>query len=219
MIKIKVMLVDDHQIVRDGIRALLLNEENIEITDEASDGEELFRKLLKHKPDIVIMDISLPDKSGIEISKEIQSLYPEIKVLILSMYNNEDFVFNAIRAGAKGYLPKNTSKKELVEAINSINEGHEYFSEEISDIILKSYVKKIQKTDDVVNNKIELLSTREIEVLKLFIEGKTNQEIADKLFISIRTVESHKNHIMQKLELKSIVDLIKFAIKNKIVEI
>jgi two-component system response regulator NreC len=133
------------------------------------------------------------------------------------MYTNEDFVFNAIKAGAKGYLPKNTTRKELFEAVNTIYNGEEYFSESISNIILKSYIKKA-KTDEN-NEKKEALSIREIEILRLFAQGTTNQEIADKLFISIRTVESHKNHIMQKLALKTTVDLIKFAIKNKIVEI
>ncbi|MFZ4398639.1 MAG: response regulator transcription factor [Bacteroidales bacterium] len=219
MANIKIMLIDDHQIVRDGIKVLLESLGNVEVIGEASNVHELLEKLKYIQPDIIVTDISMPDISGIELTKIINEdkKYQNIKILILSMYTNEDFVFNAIKAGAKGYLPKNTTRKELFEAVNTIYNGDEYFSESISNIILKSYIKKV-KTDEN-NEKKESLSIREIEILKLFAQGFTNQEIADKLFISIRTVESHKNHIMQKLALKTTVDLIKFAIKNKIVEI
>ncbi len=216
---IKIMLIDDHQIVRDGIKVLLESLENVQVIDEASSVPELLEKLKHAQPDIIVTDISMPDISGIELTKIINEdkKYQGIKILILSMYTNEDFIFNAIKAGAKGYLPKNTTRKELFDAINAIYNGNEYFSESISNIILKSYIKKVKSDEN--SDKKESLSVRETEILKLFLEGLTNQEIADKLFISIRTVESHKNHIMQKLELKTVVDLIKFAIKNKIVEI
>jgi DNA-binding NarL/FixJ family response regulator len=219
--KIKVILVEDHQIVRDGIKALLAEGPDIEIIGEAQNFSEL-REILNSKlPDIIIMDISLPETSGIEITTYITEKYQSTKVLILSMYTEEDFIFNAIKAGAKGYLPKNTTRKELLDAISAIHNGAEFYSDTISNIILKSYVNKAKSADNknVKINKEDLLTHREIEILKHYAEGYSNQEIADKLFISIRTVESHKNHIMQKLELKSTVDLIKFAIKNKIVEI
>ena len=219
--KIKIILVEDHQIVRDGIKALLAEGPDIEIIGEAQNFSEL-REILNSKlPDIIIMDISLPETSGIEITTYITEKYQSTKVLILSMYTEEDFIFNAIKAGAKGYLPKNTTRKELLDAISAIHNGAEFYSDTISNIILKSYVNKAKSADNknVKINKEDLLTHREIEILKHYAEGYSNQEIADKLFISIRTVESHKNHIMQKLELKSTVDLIKFAIKNKIVEI
>jgi DNA-binding NarL/FixJ family response regulator len=219
MEKIKVMLVDDHQIVRDGIKSLLTGGSNIEITGEASDSDELFSRLKVLKPDILVLDISLPKLSGIEITKIIVRDYPKIKVLILSMYTNEDFIFNAIKAGAKGYLPKNTTRKELLEAIHEIYAGNEFFSEAVSNIILKSYIKKAKDDDEHSQKKEKTLTNREIEILKMVAEGWGNQEIADKLFISIRTVESHKNHIMQKLELKTTADLVKFAIKNKFIEL
>jgi DNA-binding NarL/FixJ family response regulator len=219
MNKIKVMLVDDHEIVRDGIRALLSTEDYIDIIGEASNGDDLLNKLKYATPDVLILDISLPGKSGIELLKIINEKYSVIKVLILSMYTNEDFIFNAIKSGAKGYLPKNSSKKVLLEAINALTKGEEYFGDEISNIIMKSYIKKAQNIENINDDKSKLLTSRETEILKLFVEGKSNQEIADELFISIRTVESHKNHIMQKFELKSTVDLIKFAIKNKILEL
>ena len=219
MLKIRIFLVDDHQLVRDGIKALLMSAENLTILGEASSGKECFEKIALEPPDILILDISLPDTSGIEITKRITSEYPEIRVLILSMYTNEDFIFNAVKAGARGYLPKNTSREELLTAIQTIYYGEEFFSDTISRIMLKSYLRKAKEDDNMPQRGAVPLTTREIEILKLFAEGFINKEISDKLDISIRTVETHKNHIMKKLELKSTVELIKYAIRNKIVEI
>ncbi len=218
MKQIKIILADDHQIVRDGIKALLEKEDNIKIIDEAADGKELLEKIKQHKPDIVLMDISMPEISGIEATKILSTQEPDIKVLILSMYLNEDFILDAIKAGAKGYLPKNTTKLELIDAINTINSGNNFFSQKVSSVIINSYVKKEQNEDGekIITKK---LTSREIEILKLFAEGYTNKEIADNLFISIRTVESHKNHIMKKFNVKNTVQLIKLALKNKIIDL
>ena len=219
MESIKIILADDHQLIRDGIRSLIHDAKNIEVIGEASDGYELLEQLKVTSPDIIVLDVSMPRLSGIEATKKITEEFPTVKVLILSMFTSEEYIFNAIKAGARGYLPKNTSKKELLEAIYSINAGNEYFSDSISNIILKSYIKKTKSNDDYSGKKQNVLSSRELEILTMFAEGNTNQEIAEKLFISIRTVESHKNHIMQKLELKTTVDLVKFAIKNNIIQI
>lgn len=217
MEKIKLILVDDHQLVRTGIANLLSGEPAFEIIGEASESKELFELLKKSQPDIAVLDIALPGLSGIEITKKLHNDFPGVRILILSMHTSEEFIFNAINSGARGYLPKNTSRKELIEAIYAIHRGEEYFAESISNVILKSYIKKAKSNSTDSENNEKLLSKREIEVLKLFAEGMTNQEIADKLFISIRTVESHKNHIMARLELKTTVDLVKFAIRNNIV--
>lgn len=216
MEKIKLILVDDHLLVRTGIANILTSETGFEIIGEAADAKELFELLKISQPDIAILDIALPGMSGIDITKKLHNEFSGIRILILSMHTSEEFIFNAINSGARGYLPKNTSRKELIEAIYAINRGEEYFAESISNVILKSYIKKA-KSDSPDDDKENLLSKREIEVLRLFAEGMTNQEIADKLFISIRTVESHKNHIMARLELKTTVDLVKFAIRNNIV--
>lgn len=219
MSKIRIFLVDDHQLVRDGIKALLISAEELEILGEASSGKECFEKIAEAPPDILILDISLPDTNGIEITRRISAEYPGTRVLILSMYTNEDFIFNSVKAGARGYLPKNTSREELLEAIHTIYEGDEFFADSISRIMLKSYVRKAKEGDLAAQGGTVPLTTREIEILKLFAEGFINKEISDRLDISIRTVETHKNHIMKKLELKSTVELIKYAIRNKIVEI
>lgn len=216
---IKVILVDDHRIVRDGIRMLIEDMEGIAVISEAGSAREMLAILKDKTPDVAIIDISMPDMSGIELTEHLKEHNPGIRVLILSMYTSEDFIFNSIKAGASGYLPKNTTKNELQEAIRSIASGNEYFSDSISNVILKSYVKKAKAEQNLEEKGLDLLSTREEEVLRLFCEGNSNREIADTLFISTRTVESHKNHIMHKLGLKSTVDLIKFAIKSSIIEI
>ncbi|MBK6966621.1 MAG: response regulator transcription factor [Bacteroidales bacterium] len=216
---IKVLLVDDHTIVRDGIKALLTGQDDITIAGEASNGRDLLSLIKTTRADIILLDISLPDYSGIELCEIVRREYPGIYVLFLSMYNTEEYIFNAIKAGAQGYLPKNISQSELLLAIRSVSQGTEYFSESISNIILKSYIKKAKDKEPENLNQDNHLSKRELEILKLFAEGLPNPEIAERLFISTRTVESHKNHIMQKLNLKSTVDLVKFAIKHQIIEI
>jgi DNA-binding NarL/FixJ family response regulator len=219
MSKIRIFLVDDHQLVRDGIKALLISAEDLMVLGEASSGKECFEKIALEPPDILILDISLPDTNGIEITKRISAEYPGTRVLILSMYTSEDFILNSVKAGARGYLPKNTSREELLDAIHAIYEGEEFFSDSISRIMLKSYVRRAKEDELMSQGGPIPLTTREIEILKLFAEGFINKEISDQLDISIRTVETHKNHIMKKLELKSTVELIKYAIRNKIVEI
>lgn len=216
---IKVVLIDDHQIVRDGIRLLIENMADIEVLAELGNARELIAMLKSIEPDLAIIDISMPDMSGIELTAYLSEHHPRIKVLILSMYTSEEFIFNSIKAGASGYLPKNTTRQELEAAIQEIMGGGEYFGESISNVILKSYVKKAQQEDEPEEKGLKLLSGRELEVLELFSAGKTNKEIAEALFISTRTVESHKSHIMHKLELKTTVDLVKFAIKSGILEI
>lgn len=214
--QIHIILVDDHQVVRDGIKSLLSACQEAEVIAEADSGAALFDLLRQHQPDIILLDIGLPDISGIEITRRLREEYPKVRVLILSMYNSEDYIFNALKAGAMGYLPKTTTRAELIEAVRQVHKGHEYFAPSISNIILKSFVRQSRNDSEGDQQK---LTQRETEILRLFAEGKTNPEIADALFISVRTVESHKNHIMQKLELKTTVDLIKFAIRSKIIEI
>lgn len=215
---IRVLLVDDHTIVRDGISALLADMPDISIQGEASNGRDLISLLKTTDADIILLDISLPDYSGIELCEIVRRDYPGIQVLFLSMYITEEYIFNAIKAGAQGYLPKNISQSELLLAIRTVSQGTEYFSESISNTILKSYIKKAKEKEPGTLNADNILSKRELEVLKFFAEGLPNPKIAERLFISTRTVESHKNHIMQKLNLRSAVDLVKFAIKNQIIE-
>ncbi|MGE5383252.1 MAG: response regulator [Omnitrophica WOR_2 bacterium] len=209
---IKLFLVDDHTIVRDGIKALLADHPDFLIIGEAQSGDILLELLKQNKPDIILMDIALPGKSGIVLCRLIKELYPDIRILFLSMYTTEEFAVNAVQAGASGYLPKNISQAELLLAIRTIYAGEDYFSKVISDILLKHYLQTTKASQ--VNTQSEPLSKRENEILTLIAEGLSNTEISERLFISTRTVESHKNHIMQKLKLKTPMDLIKVALKN-----
>ena len=209
----EIILIDDHKIVRDGIRMLLESSDKNKIIGEYDSFTQFMDSQSKKIPDVYILDISMPDINGIEASKIIKTENPNAKIIILSMYNNEEFVLKAISAGANAYLPKNISKRELLNAVEKVANGEEYFAEEIQKIIIRSMM---QKSNSIDVPKLNTLSKREVELLKLIVEGKTNKEIADELFISVRTVESHKNHIMVKLELKNQVELIKFAIKEGI---
>jgi DNA-binding NarL/FixJ family response regulator len=215
---IKIILTEDHQILRDGVKALIASE-NIEIIGEASSGAELWKLLEINQPDLILMDISLPDTSGIELTRMIAESYPLVKVLILSMHIDENFINQAIKAGAKGYLHKNTTREEMLIAIETVISGKDFYSDNVSKIILKSYIDKVKMNTVEVLNPYEVLSKRELEILKMFAEGFINKEIGERLFISIRTVESHKNHIMQKLNLKTQVELVKYAIKHNLINI
>jgi len=219
MKEISIILVEDHQLVRDGIKSLLSDNTNIKIIGEAQSAYEFFDLLKINEPDVVLLDISLPTMSGIEIAKILTSDFPKIKKLMLSMYTSEDFIFNSLRAGINGYLPKNTTREELLMAINEVYNGKEYFSKNISDTILKSYVKSAKYGNSVSDGNLSNLTIREHEILLYVVEGMNNKSIADKLNISIRTVETHKTSIMRKLNLSNTVDLVKFAIKHNIIEI
>jgi len=217
--KIKIIIVDDHNIVREGLNAILMMEDDIEVIGEASDGEELYRLLKDLKPNILLLDIFMPGKSGIEIAEEMSNDYPEIKIIILSSNIDEDSIFKSIQAGINGYLPKNVKKDELLEAIHQVNDDKEFYSDAIPTTIFKNFKKFA-----IVGKKLMLqhtvsLTDREKEIVRWFAEGLSYKDIAEKLSISIRTVEVHKNNIMEKLKFKTNVDLIKYAIKKGFVEL
>ena len=217
MKKIKLFLLDDHQLVRDGIKALLSDDKTLDVIGEASDGQELLKKIKHARPDVILADVSLPGISGIDLTKKITDEYPDIRVIMLSMYTNEEFITKSIKAGAKGYLPKNTTRKELITAIHEVIQDREYFAASVSYAILNSFVRKAWHQSETQDDHSSELTSREVEILILFARGLSNADIAGKLFISIRTVESHKNHIMSKLNLKTPAELVLYAIRNKIV--
>jgi len=218
MKKIKVLLVDDHQIIRDGVKTMIIDEEDIEFVGCAENGKKALEMIKFRLPDLVISDISMPDMTGIELSAKIKEMNFDTKVLILSMYTTDDYIFNAIQAGAKGILPKqDTTKEMLMEAIRAIFSGSEYFAPSISKKLMSSFLSGIKKGNQTENATKYTLTQREKEILKLYVEGYTNQEVATKLNISVRTVETHKNNIMLKFEFKSTVEMVKFALKNNIV--
>lgn len=216
MDKINIVLVDDHKMFRDGIKSVLSDEKRINICGESGTYDEALITIRECKPDIVLTDITLPGKSGIDLCKAICSEFPDIKILMLSMHQDPEFVMNSLKSGASGYLPKETGHEELISAIKKIYAGETYYNHEISQTIIQVFQKKENNEHPDPRT---ILSKRELEVLKLYAEGYTNTEISEQLFISIRTVESHKTHILQKLNLKSQVDLIKTAIKHQIIKL
>jgi DNA-binding NarL/FixJ family response regulator len=214
---IEVVIVDDHQIIRDGIEAMLLTSKRIKIIGEASDYNGLMEILEKQTPDIVILDIALPGKSGLEIAQELTDQEKGIKILILSGNTSEENIIESIKAGACGFLPKDTSKEEFIKALTLVYNGEEYFGANLSKTIFRSYVQQVKSNKD--KDPETGLSAREIEIIKLLADGLSSKETGDKLFISPRTVESHKANILCKLNLKSRAELIKFAIKQGIVKL
>lgn len=215
----RVLIVDDHQIVRDGITRILTDEKDIELIGSVGSGKEALDFIKSTPPDIVIADLSMPNMSGIELTERLSAINRDIKVLILSMFNNEEYIVSAIQSGAKGYLPKQDSTTAiLLEAIRTIANGEEFYSTSISKIVMKSFINNIKSTSVSDIAKKHQLTSREKEILKLYVEGYTNNEIAEKLNLSVFTVKTHKNNIMQKYSFKSTVEMIKFALRNNIVE-
>lgn len=218
---IKTILVDDHQIIRDGLSNMLQEADDILLCGCASDYNRALELVRKSDPDVVITDLSLPGKSGIDLIRKIKEVFPAVRILVLSMYVSEDYIFNALKAGAWGYLPKqDTTKAELFKAIRTLNKGEQYFSDTIAQIITRVYshsVKKVPDSESMV--KAHTLTIRENEILRLYANGYSNQEISENLNISVRTVETHKNNIMQKYNFRSTVDMVKFAIRNKLTEL
>lgn len=214
MREIKVFIVDDHKIIRDGIFLLLIGASEIRPVGEAENGKELFEKIENTIPDVLLLDISLPGMSGIEISKKIAEEYPSIKVLILSRNTDKNTILAAIKVGVCGFLSKDTSKEELANAIKLVSEGKNYFGTNISKTVFNSLVKNTNSIKDVV-----ALTERETEVAIYISDGLSYKEIASKMAISTRTVESHRNHILSKLHLKTNIDLVKYVIKNELIDL
>jgi DNA-binding NarL/FixJ family response regulator len=220
MDKISVFLVDDHQIIRDGVKTMISDEPDIEFVGCADNGVHALKQISDLKPDVVISDISMPEMTGIELCEKIVASGISANVLILSMYTTDNYIFNAIKSGARGILPKQeTTREMLLEGIRTIHSGYEFYAPSISRKMLSNFVTGIKKGSTVEQNAKYTLTPREKEILKLYVEGCSNQEVADKLNISIRTVETHKNNIMHKFEFKSTVEMIKFALKNNIVKL
>ncbi len=219
MNKICVAILDEHQIVVEGIGELLGNVEDIEVTLKLYDKKELIDVIRKSIIHVLIFNIHNLGAEELGIIQKISKETPRIKILVLSVTSDEEVIFKTVKAGAKGFLAKDTSRNELIQAIYSLRNGYDYFSSSITNILLNQYINYIKSNDQQQNKNLHNLSSRELEILKLWGSSYTNKEIADKLFISIRTVESHKNHIMQKLDLKTTVDLVKFALKNNIIQI
>lgn len=208
---IKVLLADDHTIVRQGLKLILSSRPDLEVVGEAANGREVLELAEKLKPDVILMDVAMPELNGIEATRRLHQISPRTKVLVLSMHKEAVYVREILKAGARGYILKDAIDTELVNAIQSVARGDGYISPAISGALLSDYRQNL--TDP-----LDLLSTREREVLQLIAEGKTNKEVATRLNLSVYTVDSHRGKIMEKLNLHSIGELVRFAVKNGLVD-
>jgi two-component system response regulator NreC len=215
--KIKLGIYDELKITQEGICALLKDVDDVEIVLKAEHHMALLEQLKITPVNVIIIVVHTYNVQFTNLLIQLTNVFPRVKILVISVNSDEEAVLRTIKAGAKGFLARDTTREELVEAIYTLRNGHDFFSNSITLLLLNKYIKKLKTDDDRPD--IRSLSSREIEIMKMWGNSFTNKEIADKLFLSVRTVETHKNHIMQKLNLKTSVDLVKFAIRNNIIDL
>jgi two-component system response regulator NreC len=217
MYKTKVLLVDDHAIVREGIRALLDVREDLEVIGEAEDGRQAIEKARELTPDIILIDITMPNLNGIEATRQIKKTSSEIKLLVLTAHDNREYVHQILQAGASGYLLKDFAASDLVSAINAVKKGDIFLSPPISRVVVKDYIRYANSESEDFNS-LNMLTGREREILQLVAEGNTNKEIAHLLKLSTKTVEVHRFHVMEKLHIRDITGLVKYSIRTGLIE-
>lgn len=215
MRKIRVLLADDHQLMRSGIRLMLERETVLSVVGEANDGREAVALAKSLRPDVVVMDIGMANLNGIEAAQQMTGDSPEIAIVILSMHSDESYVLRALKAGARGYLLKDSAEADLIKAVHAVAGGKSFFSPAVSKVLLDDYVRKLRRsgTEDVY----DLLTPREREVLQLIAEGKSNKDIANLLNLSVYTVESHRSNLMEKLNVRGLPELILYAVRKGII--
>jgi two-component system nitrate/nitrite response regulator NarL len=212
--KIRVLIADDHPVVRKGLQSCLSKVDRVKIVGEAADGDEALQKALDLAPDVVLMDISMPRRNGLSVTQTLRKDAPKLKILILSVHNNKEYIFRIIQAGAHGYVSKQASPEELLHAIECVFSGETFFSPEIAQAALSQLVSGGGKSEP-----FSQLTSREREVLVLIAEGQSNKEIANRLGIGVRTIETHRERIMRRLDIHSVAGLTKFAIANGLVSL
>lgn len=218
MEKIRILIVDDHPMIRHGIKSLLSDEESISLIDEASDGQQAIDKLGRASFDLIIMDIKMPEMNGIEATEHIHKNFPDTRILAISMYDEQRYIVKMLQAGAQGYILKNTGKQELLNAIDTVMKGESYFSQEVSSIMMSQFMsRKGTGLGDIAKPEVPL-TKRETEIIRLISEELTNSEIADKLGISPRTVDTHRRNLLQKLDVKNTAGLVKYALQHHLLE-
>jgi len=215
MPRIRILLADDHTMVRDGLRALLSESDEFEVVADAVDGRECVQKAEDSRPDVVMMDIAMPQMNGIEATRRVLATDPSIGVVILSMHQDESYVLQSLNAGARGYLLKDSAREDILEAVRSVAKGRSFLSRKISRLLQEDYVEQLRSRG--LDDSYELLTDREREILQLLAEGRANKEVANLLNISPTTVETHRGHILRKLSLHGTADLILYAVRKKII--
>lgn len=215
MAEIRILLADDHHVMRDGLRLLLERQPGMEVIGEAGDGRDTVKLAMEQNPDVVVMDIAMPNMNGIEATRRIVSKNPRTAVVILSMHHDESYVIRSLKAGALGYLLKDSVKADLIDAIRAVSEGRSFFSPKVSKILQEDFMRLFESKE--VEDSYDLLTDREREILQLVAEGKTNKEIASLLNVSLYTVDTHRTHILQKLNLHSVPEVILYAVRKGII--
>lgn len=215
MSKIRVLLADDHAVVRKGLRFLLERHAEVEVVGEAADGREAVRLAEELKPSVVVMDIGMPQLNGIEAAAQIVKRHPQAGVIMLSVHSDETYLLRALSVGAKGYLLKDSAEDDLVRAVEVVAQGKPFFSPAIVQTLLEDYMRYLQQRG--LKDSYDLLTDREKEILQLLAEGKTNKEVAALLNLSVYTVETHRTHIMQKLNLHNTAEIVLYAVRKKII--
>jgi DNA-binding NarL/FixJ family response regulator len=216
--KIQVLLVDDHKLIREGVQAMLEGTEDIEVIGSVASGEEAVNEVRHTKPDVILMDIMMGGMTGIEATRWIKEGDPSIKIVMLTMEISKEYVSASIKSGVDGYLPKDVDKEALLQAIRTVHQGGRFFNDAIMKLVFEDFYTH-EKFKSPLKKLPNELTKREYEILGLVASGKTNRELAESLFISIKTVETHKTNILEKLGLRNTTDLVKYAIKNKIISI
>ena len=216
----KIVIADDHAVVRTGFSMILNYQEDMEVVATAADGVEAYQKVLEYRPDVLILDLSMPPgESGLVATSKISESFPETKILILTMYDDEEYLFHVLKSGAKGYILKNAPDEQLILAVRTVYRGETYIDMKLTTSLVNEFIN--QSNQEEVNyssDPFKVLSKRELEILPLIAKGYGNKEIAEKLFVSVKTVEEHKTHIMNKLNLKSKPELVEYALKKKLLE-
>jgi two-component system response regulator NreC len=215
MNKIRILLADDHTVMRAGLRLLLEREQDMVVVGEAEDGRRTVELAEEHRPDVVVLDIAMPNLNGIEAARQIAGKQPKTSIVILSMHSDESYVMRALKAGARAYLLKDSAEADLIRAVRAVYDGKSFFSPAVSKMLLEDYVRQLQERGE--EDSYELLTTREREILQLLAEGKSNKDVANLLNLSLYTVETHRAHILQKLGLHTIPDLILYAVRKGII--
>lgn len=215
--KIKVLVADDHTMFVDGIDSILKDEKDIEVIGRCYDGLAVIDFIKKEEPSLVLLDVNLPEMNGIEVCKQVNKDYPKVKILAISMFNEESFVTEILNHGAEGYILKNTGREELLTAIRTVHEGKSYFSKDVTQTIMKGLMKA-RKASSASTSFIPKISRREKEVLKLIVEEFTTQEIANKLFISLKTVESHRSSLLGKLNARNTAGLVRITMEHRLLD-
>ncbi len=214
MTKIKVVVVDDHSVVREGVKMVLETDPELNVIGEAASGEEAIEKVRELQPDVVVMDIAMPGLSGFEATQRIRQSNPEVKVLALTVHDSEAYVFQMLRAGAVGYVLKRSPSADVINAVKTAYKGEAVLHPSVTKLLIHDYLSRAERGEEA---SYELLSDREREILKLITEGRTNKEIADMLFLSVKTVQAHRANLMRKLGLHDRVELVKYAIRKGII--